>query len=472
MLATEDANNNFMVGDISVSPQHNTLSKGEVSCRLQPKVMAVLSYLAKNKDRVINNEELLDQVWHGRIVTHSSIQKCVNALRAAFAELDDNFDYIVYFSKQGYQLVVPEAVESQVSVEIKLSKKRIYRLIIGAVIISISVILITLFLKQSIEPKQPSNKHITAFTQVKPYVSNTGKEQLIEPHHYSERVAYINRVTQETTGEALSLLFIKNGNSPAWQLSQAKGKFIAVSWSASGRNLVAIDEHHGYLSAGDNNNQAQQTAYYSFHIFTLDFKAEKVIEKNMLSHWQGYVSSATWWDEATIEFAAAQSKEYQRIRYRYDIAQQTISTVTSKGAQGKLLSSQVIDKKTLLHSVLNTGEIIQFLDEQQNVSGSHAIPFTVESLHWLGDGSGALLLAKNNQVSILTTEGKLQQISYSPKVKGEIKHVRSANAIHKLVMLVDATNNNESYAATGNQPLPNALLENGGGFIYTKANQQ
>ena len=58
-----DNSDNFMVGDISISPQHNTITKDGHVCRLQPKAMAVLHYLAKYSDRVINNDELLDQVW-------------------------------------------------------------------------------------------------------------------------------------------------------------------------------------------------------------------------------------------------------------------------------------------------------------------------------------------------------------------------------------------------------------------------
>ena len=96
----------FMLGDVKVSPSHNTLWARDQSIKLQPKAMAVLHYLARNQSRVISNEELIERLWEGRVVTHGSVQKSINALRSALGELVGEHELIAHYSKRGYQLTI------------------------------------------------------------------------------------------------------------------------------------------------------------------------------------------------------------------------------------------------------------------------------------------------------------------------------------------------------------------------------
>ena len=103
--------NSFALGDLQVSPSHNQLAAKGQTVKLQPKVMAVLHYLACHHERVISNEELIEQLWEGRVVTHGSVQKSINALRSAFSELIGEQELIAHYSKRGYQLTVtPEFI--------------------------------------------------------------------------------------------------------------------------------------------------------------------------------------------------------------------------------------------------------------------------------------------------------------------------------------------------------------------------
>ena len=94
----------FYLGNIQVIPQHNQILLKGNSVKLQPKVMAVLCYLAKHRERVISSDELIEKVWEGRVVTTGSVQKSINALRKALASLDDSTNPIDFFSKRGYQI--------------------------------------------------------------------------------------------------------------------------------------------------------------------------------------------------------------------------------------------------------------------------------------------------------------------------------------------------------------------------------
>lgn len=464
-----------MVGNINISLQHNIITIGERTCRLQPKVMALLHYLAQNKDRVINNDELLDHVWNGRIVTNSSIQKCVNALRAAFIELDSRYEYVVYFSKRGYQLVTPPI---EVSPNEKVGNNYWRGTLFIAPLTLLVIYLIYHFEVLKTGEHPPENFNVAQFTQVKPYASNTGREQIIEPHSTSERVAFIRDERPSSGQKKESHLFIQGTNGKEWQVSVARGRFISLAWSHSGRNLVAIDFHHEYEQKSATSDQQKLSYYYTFHIYTLDFKGERLIEKNILSHWQSKVSSVSWWGEDVLEFTASQGDQYQRMRFRYGIADQNLSMIKAPTDQGKLLSSHVFNKNTATLSILNTNEQIQFLDAEQQLIGEWPIPFKVLSMSWITDEVGVLLVSANNQLSILHTDGSIQAVDYSPKVNGRIKQARTKNKGKNLVLTVEAPSSKEStfsYPLKLNTEIENNVvlsqkrfMKRGGGFIYSQ----
>ena len=53
---------------------------------LQPRVFGLLSFLVKNRDRVVDKEELLSAVWPGMIVTDASLQRAISLARSALRE--------------------------------------------------------------------------------------------------------------------------------------------------------------------------------------------------------------------------------------------------------------------------------------------------------------------------------------------------------------------------------------------------
>jgi hypothetical protein len=240
---------------------------------------------------------------------------------------------------------------------------------------------------------------------------------------------------------------------------------------------VAIDAHNDEGLNSDADRQQNSADYYTFHIYTLDFKGEKVIEKNLLSHWQGNVSSVSWWSEGILEFTAYQGDQNERARYRYNIAEQNLSRLTPLKDRGGLIASHIFNKQTAILSSLNTNQQIQFLNENQLRIGEWPIPFNVTSMNWISDGQGVLLLSDDNQLSILYTDGRLDTVHYSPTVNGQIKHARSKNKGKNIVLTVDAllkssqssTSDLESNVNSDLTVSPERFMQKGGGFIYSTA---
>jgi len=70
---------------------------------LQPRVFDLLLCLAKNRDRVVPKDELLEQVWPGVLVTDASLQRAISLARTALAEAGIS-EAIRTHARQGYRL--------------------------------------------------------------------------------------------------------------------------------------------------------------------------------------------------------------------------------------------------------------------------------------------------------------------------------------------------------------------------------
>ena len=99
-------NGTFRVGDWIVEPELDRISKGAEHRNLRPMVMELLVYLARRHPHVVSGEELLDELWTGKVVTGGSVYRCVGELREA---LDDgsNRVYVETITKKGYRLRMP-----------------------------------------------------------------------------------------------------------------------------------------------------------------------------------------------------------------------------------------------------------------------------------------------------------------------------------------------------------------------------
>ena len=66
--------------------------------------MAVLTYLAKNANRVVSHDELLSKVWPDAVVTPNTLQRSIAQLRKALGGDGQYHSYIKTHAKQGYSL--------------------------------------------------------------------------------------------------------------------------------------------------------------------------------------------------------------------------------------------------------------------------------------------------------------------------------------------------------------------------------
>ena len=79
---------------------------------LQPRVFDLLVYLAKNRERVVSKDELLDTIWPDVTVADGSLQRAVSLARAALAEAGAS-DVIRTHARHGYRFCADEAGDAE-----------------------------------------------------------------------------------------------------------------------------------------------------------------------------------------------------------------------------------------------------------------------------------------------------------------------------------------------------------------------
>ena len=99
----------FCVGEVLVDAGANEVSAHGAVQRLESRTMAVLVYLAQRTGHVARREELLADVWRGRIVTDDSLTRAIAQLRQVLGDPGA----IETLPKIGYRLKWPvsDAVE-------------------------------------------------------------------------------------------------------------------------------------------------------------------------------------------------------------------------------------------------------------------------------------------------------------------------------------------------------------------------
>jgi DNA-binding winged helix-turn-helix (wHTH) protein len=397
-VTSADERQNFYLDEILVSPQHNRVALGERSLRLQPKVMAVLAYLAQHQERVISAEELMDQLWKGRVVTPSSVQKSINSLRSTLAELAGEREFVAHFSKRGYQLVVPARFPEPQQASLTVPGKRSGRVaawIAVCVLMTVAVFTgIRLWVPGVPVPEDKWPRlHVTEFRFSGGFTSDIGHERSAEPHPDGERVAYV----RDTDGQEglQSQILIRDREGRDWPLASADGSWVNLAWSPSGRNLVAVEMRRAEGLPPSPAYYEKPNYLYSFHIFTLDFSGRRLLEKNLLSQWQGAIESVTWWDENTLEFVASQGPDSASERYRYVIAEQQLSMLNPLDSGYSPQQNLVREKISAVLSRRGNKAQVEFLDPGQKRLAAWPVPSTHVEISWIPDGSGVLILEKD-----------------------------------------------------------------------------
>jgi adenylate cyclase len=99
--------NSFIVGDWTVEPDLDRITRGEEQRMLRPQVMELLVYLAKRSRQLCRSDDLFKDLWPNKVVSDATLYNCVAELRHQLDEGAEGSGSIQTIPKKGYRLLLP-----------------------------------------------------------------------------------------------------------------------------------------------------------------------------------------------------------------------------------------------------------------------------------------------------------------------------------------------------------------------------
>src|SRR5215470_15444835 len=93
------------IGEWRVDPDLDQLSRDGQTIRVEPRTMRLLMRLAAHAGRVVDVQQLLEDVWPNVVVTHGSVYQAVAQLRQLLGDDSEHPSYIENLPRRGYRLI-------------------------------------------------------------------------------------------------------------------------------------------------------------------------------------------------------------------------------------------------------------------------------------------------------------------------------------------------------------------------------
>ncbi|HWL18732.1 MAG TPA: winged helix-turn-helix domain-containing protein, partial [Bradyrhizobium sp.] len=86
-------------------PERRELRRQSETIAIGPQVFDLLACLIANRERVVSKDDLLREVWHGRIVSESTLASHINAARKAIGDDGQKQQLIKTVARKGFRFV-------------------------------------------------------------------------------------------------------------------------------------------------------------------------------------------------------------------------------------------------------------------------------------------------------------------------------------------------------------------------------
>lgn len=402
----------YWVGDFFIDLTRNQITQKMQSQTIPPKALAVLTYLAKNDNKVVSHDELLSEVWPDTVVTPNTLQRSIAQLRKALGEGSQS--YIKTHAKQGYSLEVEVRWQDKIDAESligqdDLSKPPRSALTLNPPLTAIGILGFIAILGfigiKYLTPAQPAK---LAFAELRSLTTTDHSETNA---NYSPDGQYIvfNRFHKDL---CRNNIWAKNVNTQEeLQLTKNLGSFGAHSFSKDGKELVVIEKE-------DCNKPINQKQCYK--LSNLDF--QKALETPqtpsiLMECKNSIILRPKWLNNNNVAFLQELSNRRQLTSY--SIAENK-STVIYELVEGNINDFDYSSKEDLiaLTSIHSDGQkYIEILKPNGQLLSSHQIKYPKEIANLRNiypnfmPQSGQLIFSTGRQFFTISYEGNITNIS-------------------------------------------------------------
>lgn len=106
----------FRLGEWTVEPDRNVVSRDGLSEQIEPRTMDVLLCLVAHKGETVSLQSILDEVWVDRVVEENSVHRRIYQIRKVLGDSADEPTYIESVPRKGYRLIARVSEPEQASV--------------------------------------------------------------------------------------------------------------------------------------------------------------------------------------------------------------------------------------------------------------------------------------------------------------------------------------------------------------------
>ncbi len=99
--------------DIELDLGRFELRRGGEAVAVEPKVFDLIRFMAENANKLISKDELIEEVWDGRIVSDAALSTAIKSARRAMGETDVSMSRIKTVRGRGFRMEIDELLPSR-----------------------------------------------------------------------------------------------------------------------------------------------------------------------------------------------------------------------------------------------------------------------------------------------------------------------------------------------------------------------
>lgn len=237
----------------------NTLTKDSTTVTIEPLAMDTLVFFANHQGDVISREQLITQVWKGKVVGDHAIYRIINLLRKTL-EANSSQPLLVTIRKKGYQLVAPvefmeaspppsrlsvENSNTQINSSHNLINSSLNYKRVTIVLFSVLIIMAATWITYN---EITSNQTIQPFTHSQPFTNLAGEEKDPVYSKDGEWIAF----SHQPMSKSFWHIYVKSTKDKtsvsANQLTEGEFSDRSPTWSPDGQELAFFRYVNGRCS--------------------------------------------------------------------------------------------------------------------------------------------------------------------------------------------------------------------------------
>jgi DNA-binding winged helix-turn-helix (wHTH) protein len=94
----------FRFADFEIDIARRELRRGGAVVHIEPQVFDLLVHLIRSRDRIVSKDELIEVIWHGRIVSEAALSSRISAARRVLGDSGNDQTLIRTMYKRGFRL--------------------------------------------------------------------------------------------------------------------------------------------------------------------------------------------------------------------------------------------------------------------------------------------------------------------------------------------------------------------------------